>query len=207
MCNLSKGVEEKGIEKGRQEGKRKCCRKMPMSNIKLISAEKESEEKIMFFRKSFIEAGESTINGSRGLHHFEHYNEWIKKVKECERPGNDILGVQATLYMAMRRIDNKIIGCIELRHTLSEDLKVLGGHVGFSVTPKERKKGYATEMLRQVMEKARSLGIPALMLTCDTENAASKRTIMKCGGVLEKVRSIQCHGEEKRCEYYWISLC
>lgn len=179
---------------------------MPINDIKLIKVEKELEEKIMSFRKSFIEAGENSINGSRGLHHFEHYNEWIKKVKECERPGNDILGVQATLYMAMRRIDDKIIGCIELRRTLSEDLKVLGGHVGFSVTPKERKKGYATEMLRQVMEKARSLGIPALMLTCDTENAASKRTIMKCGGVLEKAEAVQCHGKEGYCEYYWISL-
>lgn len=49
MCNLSKGVEEKGIEKGRQEGKRKCCRKMPMSNIKLISAEKNQKKKSCFF--------------------------------------------------------------------------------------------------------------------------------------------------------------
>lgn len=177
---------------------------MLISDIKLINVEKELEEKIMFFRNSFIEAGENTINGSRGLHHFERYEKWIEKVKECGRPGNDILGVQATLYMAMRKNDEKIVGCVELRHTLSEELKVLGGHVGFSVAPEERKKGYGTEILSQVIEKARYLGIPALMLTCDTENIASKRTITKCGGVLEKRKILQYHGEKRHFEYYLI---
>lgn len=180
---------------------------MSISDIKLIHVEKELEEKILLFRNSFLESGENSINGSRGLHHFERYDDWIKGVKECERSGNAILGVQATLYMAVRKSDEKIIGCIELRHTLNEELKVIGGHVGFSVAPEERKKGYGSEMLSQVIEKARQLGISALMLTCDTENEASKRTIVKCGGALDEIKKVQYHGEKRCCEYYWISLC
>ncbi|GFI49912.1 hypothetical protein IMSAGC020_01113 [Lachnospiraceae bacterium] len=160
----------------------------------------------MLFRNSFIEAGENSINGSRGLHHFEDYNEWIKRVKECERPENDVLGVQASLYMAMQRNDRKIVGCIELRHTLNEELKIAGGHIGFSVVPEERRKGYASEMLRQIIETAESLRIPALLLTCDADNIASERTILKCGGILEKEGSVQYHGEKKACKYYWIPL-
>lgn len=160
----------------------------------------------MRFRDSFLEAGETSINGSRGLHHFEDYDEWIGSVRACENPENDILGVQATLYMAMRKIDENIIGCVELRHDLNDELKVLGGHVGYSVAPEERRKGYATEILRQVILKAKEFGIASLMLTCDAENIASERTIQKCGGVLEKEAPILYHEEERISKTYWIPI-
>lgn len=188
---------------------RKICRNIQRrgdSGIELMLPNKELEKKIMVFRNSFIAAKENSINGSRGLHHFEDYDEWIKMVKKCEKPGNDILGVQMTLYMAIRKADEKIVGCIELRHALNERLKILGGHVGYSVVPEERNKGYASAMLVHVIEIAKSLAMPALMLTCDEENLASARTIIKCGGVLEKEKSVLYHGEERIIKYYWITI-
>ena len=115
---------------------------------KLIKATDLPASNVMEFRQAFLSAGECSINGSRGLHHYEKYEEWLWLVKECEKPDNNLLGVQASTYFAVRESDEKVVGCIELRHTLNEALAVIGGHIGFSVIPEERRKGYATEMLK-----------------------------------------------------------
>jgi predicted acetyltransferase len=51
--------------------------------------------------------------------------------------------------------------------------------------PSERRKGYATEMLRLALEKCKALGIEKALVTCDMNNVASAGTILKNGGVLE----------------------
>ena len=122
---------------------------------KLIKATDLPASNVMEFRQAFLSAGECSINGSRGLHHYEKYEEWLWLVKECEKPDNNLLGVQASTYFAVRESDEKVVGCIELRHTLNEALAVIGGHIGFSVIPEERRKGYATEMLKQVLAVAK----------------------------------------------------
>ncbi|MBO5177273.1 MAG: GNAT family N-acetyltransferase [Lachnospiraceae bacterium] len=122
---------------------------------KLIKATDLPASNVMEFRQAFLSAGECSINGSRGLHHCEKYEEWLWLVKECEKPDNNLLGVQASTYFAVRESDEKVVGCIELRHTLNEALAVIGGHIGFSVIPEERRKGYATEMLKQVLAVAK----------------------------------------------------
>ena len=77
-------------------------------------------------------------------------------------------------FFAVRKRDDRIIGIIDLRHTLNAFLKNLG-NCGYSVRPSERKKGYATEMLRQLLKVAK-----------ETENTASIKVIQKNGGVYER---------------------
>ncbi len=42
-----------------------------MNEIRLINVKEVSDEKAMQFRESFLNAGEKSINGSRGLHNYE----------------------------------------------------------------------------------------------------------------------------------------
>jgi predicted acetyltransferase len=82
-------------------------------------------------------------------------------------------------------IDNdKIIGVSNLRHKLNDELKNIGGHIGYSIRPSERGKGYATKLLSLTIAEGKKLGITEFLLTCDKDNITSARTIQKNNGVL-----------------------
>jgi predicted acetyltransferase len=96
----------------------------------------------------------------------------------------------------------RVLGRINVRHELSEFLKTIGGHIGYAVRPSERKKGYATYMLKNAVVVAKNLGIEKALLTCDDSNMASRKVIESAGGVLEG--TIEHNGDLKR--RYWITL-
>lgn len=175
-----------------------------MVELNLVKATDLPASKVMEFRQAFLSAGERSINGSRGLHNYDKYEGWIWLVKECEKPENTLLGVQASTYFAVRKSDDAVVGCIELRHTLNESLAVIGGHIGYSVAPKERRKGYATRMLTQVLEEAKKAGLSRVLLTCDMDNIGSYKTVEACGGVREQEEPYELDGESYF--KYWIEL-
>jgi predicted acetyltransferase len=97
----------------------------------------------------------------------------------------------------------RIVGRTSIRHRLNEHLLRVGGHIGYAVVPEFRRRGYATEILRQSLVLAREqLGITRALLTCDDDNVGSIRTIEKNGGALENVVSGPDLDKPKR--RYWI---
>ena len=87
---------------------------------------------------------------------------------------------------------------------MSEYLLNYGGHVGYSVRPSERKKGYATLMLSKLMEVCREKNMERVLVTCLKNNDASRKTILKNGGVYEDERFEA--DENEYIERYWITL-
>ncbi|MEO7817839.1 MAG: GNAT family N-acetyltransferase, partial [Actinomycetota bacterium] len=79
--------------------------------------------------------------------------------------------------------DDEVVGVSNLRHTLTEALLREGGNIGYGVRPSARRRGFATELLRRTIGKARELGLNEAWLTCAKSNEASIRTILKNGGV------------------------
>lgn len=78
---------------------------------------------------------------------------------------------------------DEYLGRIAVRHQLTDQLRVVGGHIGYDVRPAARRRGHATAMLRAVLPHARALGItPAALLTCDPTNTASRKVISANGG-------------------------
>jgi|SRR5436190_5434465 len=75
------------------------------------------------------------------------------------------------------------IGELSIRHWLTEDLRRLGGHIGYEVRPSQRRRGHATEMLRLALPVAHEIGIDPALVTCDDTNVASRKVIEKNGGV------------------------
>lgn len=92
---------------------------------------------------------------------------------------------------AIRESDNRIIGIIDLRHTLNDFLKDVG-NIGYSVRPSERRKGYATQMLQLILEHAKEIGLSEVHLSAKQKNIPSIKTIVKNGGKL--VRSFEYKG-------------
>ena len=91
---------------------------------------------------------------------------------------------------------------MQIRHFLNEKLLNYGGHIGDSVRPSERRKGYATEQIRLALGKCKELGIDNVLMDCDKTNIGSAKAIQNNGGVLEN----EIYVENELVQRYWISL-
>jgi predicted acetyltransferase len=58
------------------------------------------------------------------------------------------------------------------------------GHIGYSVVPWKRRRGYAKLALALMLERVGAEGLEHVEITCDLDNVASQRTILANGGVL-----------------------
>ena len=79
---------------------------------------------------------------------------------------------------------DEFLGQLSIRHALNRRLRYKGGHIGYSVRPSRRRRGYATLMLRLSLPVANGFGIDPALITCDDTNVASRRVIEANGGIL-----------------------
>jgi len=80
---------------------------------------------------------------------------------------------------------DEYLGRLGIRHRLAPGRTgERNGHIGYDVRPSARRKGHATAMLAASLPIAASLGLPEVLVTCDHDNVASRRTIERNGGVL-----------------------
>lgn len=99
----------------------------------------------------------------------------------------------------------EVVGFIQLRHELTDFLREIGGHIGYSVRPSRRREGHAARALGLALDRARELGLGRVLITCDDGNPASYRTIERNGGVLQDVRDGSRWGYAL-VRRYWIEL-
>ena len=100
--------------------------------------------------------------------------------------------------------DQQFVGRISIHHELNDALRIEGGHIGYDTVPSFRRRGVATEMLRQALPIARALGLTEVLLTCDDTNSASIRVIERNGGSLREAKVLAPDRPLKR--YYEITL-
>lgn len=97
----------------------------------------------------------------------------------------------------------RLLGFIEIRHALTEDLAWRGGHIGYGIRPGERRKGYGRRMLALALPYCRELGLTSVMISCARANTASARIIRHNGGILDS-EDTDFTGEAF--QRYWIHL-
>ena len=140
------------------------------------------EDAIDYIRE-FLEYG-SEINGAGGLHRFlDDYEGWLKKLDldYIQVPNEE--RVPARTYFLVRESDSRIIGMINIRLALNERLSHYGGHIGYSIRPTERGKGYNNINLYLGLKVCRKYGIERIFMDADLENPASWKTMEAFGGV------------------------
>lgn len=176
-----------------------------MNTIRLTEPTIEYANDICQFRQELLDANDqSRFAGCSGLETCSSAKEWIAAVnmmKSEESCPKD--KVPAHVYLAIRKTDHKIVGITDLRHHIDHPiLSTWGGHIGYSVRPSERNKGYAKEMLRQNLQNCLALGIHKVLITCKVNNIASEKTILAAGGIFEK--EVEANGHIMK--RYWITL-
>ena len=162
-------------------------------NITLIRPTLEWKEKALDYREEHFAHGEMIINGSELLDKTDSSEEWLKSVTDNTSPETVSPNWVVTDTFFAVDEEEKIVGIIDLRHTLNDFLKDFGNS-GYSVRPSERRKGYATEMLRRVLQVAKQAGLTEVHLSVERSNEPSVKTIVKNGGKYE--RSFEFEGEE-----------
>lgn len=95
-----------------------------------------------------------------------------------------------------------IVGAVNIRHYLNEELLLNGGHIGDGVRPSERRKGIATQMIALALDECRKLGIKKVLMVCDKGNVGSAKSIQNNGGILENEIKVDGVAEQR----YWIAL-
>ncbi|WP_314178103.1 GNAT family N-acetyltransferase [Streptomyces winkii] len=90
------------------------------------------------------------------------------------------------------------LGTLVVRHCLTEELAEVGGHVGYHVVTPWRRQGHAKRMLAAGLDECVNIGLDRVLLTCATDNEASRRVVQANGGV----RDGQARGEDR----FWITL-
>lgn len=127
----------------------------------------------------------SVINGTGGLNHAKDYQSWIDLTINAKE-GIDLEHdrVPTTTFFAIDSED-KIIGMLNIRHELNDYIIERGiGHIGYSVRPTERLKGYATEILNQALDYCKMLGVYDVYIGCYKDNVGSRKTIENNNGIL-----------------------
>ncbi len=172
--------------------------------IKLVFPTEEYKNQIEEYLEEHFENGEFDLAGDGGLDKIKNVDKWLDKIKKDVSEETIEEGkTPSTLFLGVRKVDNKVIGMLQIRHKLNKKLLERYGHIGDGVRPTERKKGYATEMIRLALEECKKLNINRVLMTCDKENIGSRKSIIANGGVLENEITIENVEITQR---YWISL-
>lgn len=139
----------------------------------------------------------SRINGVGRLQDYmnkdvQNFELWFEKIKKEEtEPFTKIC------YLFIRQNDSQLIGMVNIR--MVKDLKDYPyGHIGYSIRPTERNKGYGKIQLYQALKELEKNNIEQCQMNCESNNIGSKKIIKLLGGIFEKNIDTE--------EYYLINV-
>lgn len=170
--------------------------------MELLRPRVKLEEAFREMLSDFQRAGEEHVVGDAPLPG-ECFQEFVQRLEDASvgvglRPGR-------MPYSTFWLDDTgSLVGISRLRHHLTPELEHEGGHIGYSVRPSLRRRGYATTLLELTLVEARKLDLVSVLVTCDADNVASRRVIEKNGGSIGNRVISQRSGSDVL--QFWIKL-
>lgn len=168
-------------------------------NIRLVKLSKEYKEQLNEMMDEWSSAGEKIVPYAirkNDYHNFEYYLDNLEITGEIDGKVPD------TTLFCLDEDRNIFVGAVNIRHYLTEEMLLNGGHIGDGIRPSERRKGYATAMIGLALQEAKKLGINRVLMVCDKNNIASAKSIMNNGGILENEVVVNGITEQR----YWIDV-
>ena len=167
--------------------------------LKLVKLEKKYQNQLMEMMEEWEKTGEKIVPYAIrkvDYHDFDSYLESLE-VKD-DKEGF----VPDSTFFCLDTERNILVGAVNIRHYLNDALLLNGGHIGDGVRPSERRKGYATEMIKLALEECKKLGLDKVLMVCDKNNIGSAKSIQKNGGILENEVLVDGILEQR----YWIEI-
>ena len=170
--------------------------------LRLVKASAEYKALICDMFDEWYASGEKIIPYMIQRLDYHDFDNYCRNLEIGEAQAREVGFVPDSTWFALDEERNIIVGAVNVRHFLNEGLILDGGHIGDGIRPSERRKGYATEMIRLALTECRKLGIYHVLMVCDKNNIGSARSIQKNGGVLENEPVVDGVTEQR----YWIDL-
>jgi len=121
----------------------------------------------------------------------EDFSKFVKKIRN-RKYGKDLPPTYPQPEIEYWLVDEEtFIGRVGIRPQLSNKQKKKIGHIGISIRPSKRKKGYGLKGLKIALKKARSEGLNKVLLICKKSNKASQKIIKKIGGELIEILELK----------------
>lgn len=178
--------------------------KVKAQSIKLVLPSEEYLNQVWAYRQECLDTN-SHMDGCGPLRFSESAKQWLADVRSYTDPATLPEGkVLSTQFLAVRESDGKVVGMIQIRHYFNEYLEKYAGHIGYSIRPSERRRGYAKEQLRLSLLYCKELGLDRVLISCEPNNPGSRHTILANGGVYES--TVHEPGQDIDLERYWITI-
>lgn len=109
-------------------------------------------------------------------------------------------------YSICNNVTDEVMGFIDLRVGYNENT-YYGGNIGYTIHNQYRGNHYAGKACRLVFEQAKQLGMTLIIITCNPDNIASRKTCEYISGTLDRIVDIPPHndmyklGERQKCIY------
>ena len=168
----------------------------------------ERKNEIIDYINEFVEY-KSDINGTGSLDKILEGYTFEQALERCLNMENREYAekngrCQGKTFLLIRKNDNKIVGTINVRWNLTEEMKQFGGNIGYGIRPTERRNGYNKINLYLGLMEAKKIGLDKVMLDCDVENLGSSKTMEALGGKLERTEIDPYDGILT--SVYWINV-
>ncbi len=158
----------------------------------------------ILYKESYIDANEEFLKEENKVFTAEKINSEFDSYMELVDDNEKGLGLpeQFDKQFVFWLIDEEqYIGRLIIRHRVIEQGLHNGWHLGYSIRPSKRQRGYGTLILKIGLQKAEGLGIKKIFLVCDSDNLPSKKILEKVGAHFEQ-KILQNKPEKKdRLEY------
>nr|WP_184191315.1 GNAT family N-acetyltransferase [Paenibacillus sp. JGP012] len=143
----------------------------------------ELKDAYLSFYEEWKQSGEGMVPWviQKDPENFEDMITWLNHNKQGKNTNGFV--ANSTYWLVANDI---VVGAVNIRQELTDKLFHSGGHIGYGIRPSERRKGYAAELLKLALLECKKLAISKVLVVCDEINEASKKTIVKNGGLRDK---------------------